>query len=559
MVTGVALVDDYARSCALPGCGVAIHNVPGRPERRYCNPAHRAAARHARRAAMQPEQRARLVETLPWLAEPEPESAPPPAPPDRPHRRRGALALIGVLGAVVGGYAITSSEPAGPAPAPAKAAPEANPADQWAARAEVTLTSVDRQLDVISRTEQAWNSSVARRPGIAAPAPVAALQERRAVLERRRAALSSQLDTYRALGRTRSDLEAAEQRLDAAEDALRTASTTAAPTSPDDTTALAVLREQHDMRARQLDAKRAELAGLEGNVEHAARTPLPDDGEATTEVSALVMDAIHGGGADGRHAGKRQATPTPPHRRRPRDVPAERRPARAEGPRQGPAPLSRADTRRDEPVAGPSGERKVDPTGMAGGSAHRARTTAHHLPARRPTPRPRGNPAVDDHRMSPGPDARGAGTDTVSSGRAGSGGRVHGGAHHAAPAAGKSGSTASGFGGHGPRKAGTARSTGEKSTSAKSGGGGSTSTTPGRGRHGDDDPTPKKSASARSGRTGHPAVTKSDHKHTERSSSKAEGKGSPATGSPSKPARSTRDSGCSDGSGTRETVASANR
>ena len=43
------------RRCALAGCGVPIDDVIGRPQRLYCSPAHRMAARQSRRAAAQRE------------------------------------------------------------------------------------------------------------------------------------------------------------------------------------------------------------------------------------------------------------------------------------------------------------------------------------------------------------------------------------------------------------------------------------------------------------------------------------------------------------------------
>ncbi len=355
MVTGVALVDDIARHCALPACDATIQNIPGRPERRYCTAAHRGAARQARRAAMRPEQQARLVETLPWLAEPEPARRGGVAPPARagshlrPRLRcRGALALLGAVGILASGYSITGSEPAEQAAAPPPAAPGGESADEWAARAEVTLTSVDQQLDVIDRTESAWNSTPTPRPRSTPPAPVAALQGRKALLERRKAALQSQLDSYRALGRTRTDLSLSEHHLDAVEDALTSTSAASAATSPDAAAALAELEQQRDLRLRQRDAKRAELAGLEGNVERATRTPLPDDGEETAAVTASVLEIIHTGGRDhgppppkrgpnrpevvagareGAQAQERQSTTTsaPPDPRGPRDESAERR------------------------------------------------------------------------------------------------------------------------------------------------------------------------------------------------------------------------------------------
>ncbi len=49
------------RRCALAGCGLPIDDVVGRPQRLYCTPAHRMAARQSRRAAAQRERQARLT------------------------------------------------------------------------------------------------------------------------------------------------------------------------------------------------------------------------------------------------------------------------------------------------------------------------------------------------------------------------------------------------------------------------------------------------------------------------------------------------------------------
>ncbi|OJY45183.1 hypothetical protein [Pseudonocardia sp. 73-21] len=369
-------MDDYVRRCALPGCDVPIDDIPGRPARRYCTAAHRAAARHARRASMQPDQQERLAETLPWLREPDPEPvlvrpsaahAEPertvrvPAPRavspagrglaarlgDRLPRRRRAIAVIGAAGILAGGYAVTSSQSTEVA-GPVAQTPQGESSDGWAARAQVTLTSVDRQLDTIAQTEAAWNA-MPEHATVGTPAAVAELMDRKALLERRKAALQSQLDTYRALARTKADLELSEQNLDAVEKALKDAPTTGAVTSPDEASALAALQEQRDLRIRQRDAKKLELAGIEGNVEKAARAPLPDDGQQTTVVSEKVLDVIHNGGRDGgrptsptpgprrpevlasgregEQGQERQATTTsaPPDPRGPRDESAERR------------------------------------------------------------------------------------------------------------------------------------------------------------------------------------------------------------------------------------------
>jgi hypothetical protein len=332
---------------------------------------------------MHPDQDARLADTLPWLREPDPvpvrapsaaadhgrgapvRPAPVPGPPATPRRglrsrlsarlgdrlpRRRAIAVLGAAGVLAGGYAVTSStstEVAGPT----QDVPLGETTDDWAARAQVTLTSVDSQLDTIARTEAAWNAVPGNTSSATTPTAVAELKERKALLEKRRAALRSQLDSYRALSGVRADLEVAERNLEAVERALRDAPTTSALSSPDEAAALTALQEQRDLRLRQRDAKKLELASLEGNVEKAAHTPLPDDGQQTTAVSDEVMGVLRGDGRDapkpvpasgpdrpevvgpgrdGAPGEERQTTTTsgPPDPRGPRDETAPREPAR---------------------------------------------------------------------------------------------------------------------------------------------------------------------------------------------------------------------------------------
>jgi len=211
---GVARMDDGGRRCALTGCDRVIPTTEGRPERRYCTAAHRAAARRARRVAMQAEPRdpARLAQTLPWLREPvdgpvparhvievlDPDAAAPEARTrlsrDRraPRPRGRALAMLGVAGILAGAYAATDARPE-PSPS-VSTTPEGETTDAWAQRASVALTSVNRELDVLDQAEQEWQR-MPERPATV-PAPVAALEERRSVLQQRRATLQSQLDAY---------------------------------------------------------------------------------------------------------------------------------------------------------------------------------------------------------------------------------------------------------------------------------------------------------------------------------------------------------------------------
>src|SRR3712207_7829247 len=55
---------------------------------------------------------------------------------------------------------------------------------EWAKNAEVTLTSVNRQLDVLAQAEEEWRRLSRVQRG--EPAPVQALGERKALLESRR-------------------------------------------------------------------------------------------------------------------------------------------------------------------------------------------------------------------------------------------------------------------------------------------------------------------------------------------------------------------------------------
>jgi hypothetical protein len=329
-------MDDDARRCALPGCDVGIEPAGGRPERRYCTAAHRAAARQARRAGSGSNQcrpvpggEQPLSGSLPWLREPAgsvPESEGPPpgldavSPAttrrtcdDRPRRRR-TLAVLGVAGVLAGGYAATASRPEPPAPVPVQTAPAGESTDVWAQRATVALASVNRQLDTLAQAEEEWKRQPASRRS-ATPAAVGALEERRSVLQRRRATLQSQLEAYRSLRATQLDLAVSEQHLQAVEKALAGAPS-ARRRSSEQAAAISALDEQRDLRIRQRDAQRTELNSLQEGVSTAARTPLPDDDATTDEVSRDVLEALREGG----HTPEPRDDPTP---QRP-DVVAER-------------------------------------------------------------------------------------------------------------------------------------------------------------------------------------------------------------------------------------------
>ncbi|MDN5751077.1 MAG: hypothetical protein L0H64_21640, partial [Pseudonocardia sp.] len=327
---------------------MVIEDVVGRPARRYCTAAHRSAARQARRAAVALGQDRQLAATLPWLREPEvepasthqPEPTQPeptqPAPargeaePERPvgrraegardraarrraaagrptdpvpgartpglnapmPRRRRALAVLGAAGILAGGYAVAALEPV-PVSASPQSATGAETGAQWASRARVALTSVNKQLDSIAQVEAEWFALPEEQRAASPTAPVEALVERRQLLERRRAMLESQLNSFESLGDARAELQESEQYLVAVEEALAEAPAAPART-PEQAAALAALDEQRDLRLRQRDARREELAALEGGVQDAAARPVPDDAFATAEVGEEVREVIRG-------------------------------------------------------------------------------------------------------------------------------------------------------------------------------------------------------------------------------------------------------------------------
>jgi hypothetical protein len=212
--------------------------------------------------------------------------------------------MLGVAGILAGGYAATDarSEPA----SSVSTTPEVEPADAWAQRASVALTAVNRELDVLDQAEQEWRQLPAGGQA-PVPAPITALEERRSVLHQRRATLQSQLDAYRSLRRAQQDLAESEQQLRAVEKALADAPPQPVRSSEQDA-AVAALGEQRDLRIRQRDAQRAELDSLQDGVATATRTPLPDDGAVTAEVSRDVHDMVRNGGA----APGKPADPGPP-------------------------------------------------------------------------------------------------------------------------------------------------------------------------------------------------------------------------------------------------------
>src|SRR5882757_531365 len=199
------------RRCALPGCYVVIESEPdGRPQRKYCTAAHRAIARQMRREGTH---RSATAPPLPLPTPPLP--LPPLAPVPGVSRRRRELAMaaarrcraVAVLGSagllVTGGGLMAASSPIGAKSAAVTespwlaSTPEAE--QQWARHAQVTLASLDTQLNQVTQTQRIWDAMPPDRRPDPTPTPVRALNARRSLLEQQRVTLSSELATWQSL------------------------------------------------------------------------------------------------------------------------------------------------------------------------------------------------------------------------------------------------------------------------------------------------------------------------------------------------------------------------
>ncbi|MDT7639594.1 MAG: hypothetical protein QOC83_3882, partial [Pseudonocardiales bacterium] len=292
-----------SRRCALPGCYVVIESEPdGRPQRKYCTAAHRAIARQMRREGIH---RSASAPPLPLPTPPLP--LPPLAPlPGVAQRRRQlataaarrcrAVAVLGSAGLLVtGGGLMAASSPLG-APSAAVAespwlasTPQAE--QQWAQQAQVTLASLDSQLQVVTKTQQSWEAlPVTKRPD-PVPAPVRALTSRRTLLEQQRAALASELATWKSMQDTNQRLADTEDHVSSLDEAIDDVPQHR-QLSPAETSAAQQLTAQRDMRQRQKDSQQDELDNLRQDLHQAMATPLPDDDNATKSITSMVDQLI---------------------------------------------------------------------------------------------------------------------------------------------------------------------------------------------------------------------------------------------------------------------------
>jgi hypothetical protein len=355
---------DEPNTCALPGCSETIEQpAGGGPPRRYCTPAHRAAARKQRHLAAhndaEPEVPAVAAPgalTVPVTADATPEPVPPPPPSvspwsaaaswlitptpspppqsqrPRPENRRAArsagerkavasllrkraVASVAVASLIAGGggYLLTNTPgPVTPQAQPPSVPPPTANADQWVARAEVVLASINKQLDAVALTEASW-TRLPEHQRSGQPAALRALQERKALLEQQRVTLQSQIGAFKNLSAVTTDLAAAQGQLDDVERALRTAPEQTS--SPDQAEALRNLAVQRDLHLQQRDDNMRELATLRSGVHEAVAAPLPDATDQTTPIVEQVLALMdHRPDPRPRAEAHQQAPAIPPRR-----------------------------------------------------------------------------------------------------------------------------------------------------------------------------------------------------------------------------------------------------
>ena len=189
----------------------------------------------------------------------------------------------------MGCYVVAVAEPdESSATPPVQVTPVPQPEAAWVARARVNLASVNRQLDLIAATEEAWSRLPSRAQAAAPAAPVEALRERKDVLEGRRTALQSQIDVYESLGDAQQQVTLSEQHLAAVDRVLADAPPQSDRT-PEQAAAIGLLLDQRDVHMQQRDHALEAVATLEKGVETAARrhcrTTLPRPSRSTTRSS----------------------------------------------------------------------------------------------------------------------------------------------------------------------------------------------------------------------------------------------------------------------------------
>jgi hypothetical protein len=286
--------------CARPGCSAVLATAGRRrAQRSYCSATHRRQHRNVIRSARadsQPGPRTTATgDVLVGMAEDPAGSdvagvevglqAPP-----RTRRwfRVVSAAILSVLTLVVAGL-LERPPPVVTLQAPA--IPVVDAGSDWATRANATVISLSRQLEVIAQAEQAWAEHEAAYGETQPPAELETLTERKAMLVQQCAVLESQLATRAAITPTAADLADYNQQIAQLDRQL--AALTPEPSSSEDDASIRSLRQQRDAVAGGRDAKRDELELLRQGFEEARRWRLPDARDHTMQLAAAVVDVIN--------------------------------------------------------------------------------------------------------------------------------------------------------------------------------------------------------------------------------------------------------------------------
>jgi hypothetical protein len=268
------------------------------------------------------------------------------------------MAVLGSTGLLVTGGTLAfsgspSSEPTTAAP---WLAPDPEAEQNWASEANVTLASLDRQLQEIDQVERSWNSLPPQERGEQTPPDVQALAKRKSLLQQQRAVIADELASYQSLRAAKLELSDTERHVAGLDKALAEAQQDRHRASIDpDTTQQ--LRERRSAGEKLRQEQRQKLDELAGRVQDAMSTPLPSGDHATRSITAAVRDLLKNPSA--RHSGASPDDAHPPRAGLPVPHPPNILAA--------PAPTSPSTELRDSITHPREGVGERNPGGLLGG------------------------------------------------------------------------------------------------------------------------------------------------------------------------------------------------
>ncbi|GLY70827.1 hypothetical protein [Amycolatopsis taiwanensis] len=208
-------------------------------------------------------------------------------------RRRVSKKKTGVIAgsilALVAGAAIvdvTSQRMPAPNLANPLMVPPATPANPaaWVSEAQVTLASVNQQLQQLAETQRVWDALPEHKKAALGPDVPRQLAAHKASLEYEQALLETGMSAWRNLQQAQTTVGDLEQQLADVEKVLATS-------KPDDQNPLVVqLHGQREQLRQQLDAARASMNSFKSRVDEASKTPLPADQSKDVEQVRKALE-----------------------------------------------------------------------------------------------------------------------------------------------------------------------------------------------------------------------------------------------------------------------------